>query len=188
MEEYFLKTVICCLFFHFQFRLSVSEYTTGTTTLPPSYPSFTEQWYEGDGGGGGYYVTDEFATETFTDLVTTSLPDYVTPEHGGNNTIYVTGLFPLSHEVDKGSLGRGVKPAIKLAFDKVNEDDTILPGLILESRQFDTKVSTKITITIYRASMYQNILNPSFVFVVQYVMVTTIGKLKHFFFTFCLTT
>lgn len=109
-----------------QFVLIVSEYST---ELP----------YDGNN-----YVTDEFATETFTDIVTTTLPEYETEEPHGNNTIYVTGLFPLSHEVKKGSLGRGVTPAMKLAFDKVNRDPSILPGLTLKSRQFDTKVSNPI--------------------------------------------
>lgn len=61
---------------------------------------------------------------------------------GQKRIIYIAGLFPWSHDIPAGSVGRGVLPAVYLALGHVNHDTTINRKYILRMSSNDTRVST----------------------------------------------
>ena len=57
--------------------------------------------------------------------------------------IVIAGLFPTSYDIEAGQIGRGVRPAVKLALDMVNNNTEILPGYDLQMTWNDTQVRIK---------------------------------------------
>lgn len=55
--------------------------------------------------------------------------------------IVIAGLFPTSHDILAGAIGRGVRPAVQLALDMVNNDTSILRDYDLRMTSNDTEVS-----------------------------------------------
>ena len=54
--------------------------------------------------------------------------------------IVIAGLFPTSHDIAAGKIGRGVRPAVQLALDIVNNDTNILHNYQLNMTWNDTQV------------------------------------------------
>lgn len=54
--------------------------------------------------------------------------------------IVIAGLFPTSEDIPEGRIGRGVRPAVELALDRVNNDSRILKDYVLKLTWNDTKV------------------------------------------------
>ena len=54
--------------------------------------------------------------------------------------IVIAGLFPSSHDIDAGKIGRGVRPAVQLSIDMVNNDTALLPGYKLRMKWNDSQV------------------------------------------------
>ena len=52
----------------------------------------------------------------------------------------IMGLMPLTKEVDKGSIGRGVLPAVELAIEQIRNESLLRP-YFLDLRLYDTEVS-----------------------------------------------
>lgn len=50
------------------------------------------------------------------------------------------GLMPLTKEVAKGSIGRGVLPAVELAIEQIRNESLLRP-YFLDLRLYDTEVS-----------------------------------------------
>jgi len=65
---------------------------------------------------------------------------WITSEHLEKGRVTIAGLFPLSHAVPEGHIGRGVRPAVNMARDLINNDDDILPHHRLDIVDSDTKV------------------------------------------------
>ncbi|RWS25224.1 hypothetical protein B4U80_07642 [Leptotrombidium deliense] len=66
----------------------------------------------------------------------------VTLAASNRTTIYAAGFFPLSNEIEEGSIGRGVLPAVNLALEHIN-NSPVLRGYFLELKYNDTKCSEK---------------------------------------------
>ena len=54
--------------------------------------------------------------------------------------IVIAGLFPLSESIKEGEIGRGVRPAVDLALDMINNNTSILPHHYLSLVANDTQV------------------------------------------------
>lgn len=52
----------------------------------------------------------------------------------------IMGLMPLTKEVAKGSIGRGVLPAVELAIEQIRNESLLRP-YFLDLRLYDTEVS-----------------------------------------------
>lgn len=52
------------------------------------------------------------------------------------------GLMPLTKEVAKGSIGRGVLPAVELAIEQIRNESLLRP-YFLDLRLYDTEVSVR---------------------------------------------
>lgn len=59
----------------------------------------------------------------------------------GKGRIVIAGLFPLSDNVPEVTIGRGVRPAVDLALEMVNEKSDLLPNHYLDIVDNDTKVT-----------------------------------------------
>lgn len=55
--------------------------------------------------------------------------------------IVVAGFFPINTTAPEGDIGRGVLPAVSLAEDDINKDDSVLPNFKLKVHKNDTQVS-----------------------------------------------
>lgn len=53
------------------------------------------------------------------------------------------GLMPLTKEVAKGSIGRGVLPAVELAIEQIRNESLLRP-YFLDLRLYDTEVSVRL--------------------------------------------
>ena len=62
--------------------------------------------------------------------------------------IVVAGLFPLSHKIPEGIIGKGVLPAVNLAVSRVNKNKHILPDYELKIKSQDTRVSIYYALTL----------------------------------------
>ncbi|KAK7466842.1 hypothetical protein BaRGS_00037057, partial [Batillaria attramentaria] len=60
-----------------------------------------------------------------------------TPDKVSRRDIYIAGLFPFSGS--EGHVGNGVKPAVDLALEHINNDSRILPHFNLKISYNDTK-------------------------------------------------
>lgn len=67
--------------------------------------------------------------------------DLVSLETTEKKEIVIAGLFPTSHDIGAGSIGRGVRPAVKLALDMINNNTEILTNYVLNMTWKDTEVS-----------------------------------------------
>lgn len=65
--------------------------------------------------------------------------------------IVIAGLFPISEDIEAGAIGRGVRPAVKLALDMVNNDSRILKDYDLKMTWNDTgvSISSKLFLLLY---------------------------------------
>lgn len=54
----------------------------------------------------------------------------------------ILGLMPLTKEVAKGSIGRGVLPAVELAIEQIRNESLLRP-YFLDLRLYDTEVSVQ---------------------------------------------
>lgn len=54
----------------------------------------------------------------------------------------IMGLMPLTKEVAKGSIGRGVLPAVELAIEQIRNESLLRP-YFLDLRLYDTEVSVQ---------------------------------------------
>lgn len=54
----------------------------------------------------------------------------------------IMGLMPLTKEVAKGSIGRGVLPAVELAIEQIRNESLLRP-YFLDLRLYDTEVSVR---------------------------------------------
>ncbi|CAC5408731.1 GABBR [Mytilus coruscus] len=70
--------------------------------------------------------------------------------------IVIAGLFPTSHDIDAGKIGRGVRPAVKLALDMVNNNTEILPGYDLQMTWNDTQCDMAKATKIFFDMMHEN--------------------------------
>lgn len=59
-----------------------------------------------------------------------------------NGRVVIGGLFPLSEKVPEGAIGRGVKPAVDLAKEMINQNKDLLPDHILDIVDNDTEVNS----------------------------------------------
>nr|KAG5689148.1 hypothetical protein BaRGS_006356 [Batillaria attramentaria] len=59
------------------------------------------------------------------------------PDKVSRRDIYIAGLFPFSGS--EGHVGNGVKPAVDLALEHINNDSRILPHFNLKISYNDTK-------------------------------------------------
>lgn len=55
----------------------------------------------------------------------------------------IMGLMPLTKEVAKGSIGRGVLPAVELAIEQIRNESLLRP-YFLDLRLYDTEVSVRL--------------------------------------------
>jgi hypothetical protein len=55
--------------------------------------------------------------------------------------IVIAGLFPTAEDIKEGEIGRGVRPAVELALERVNNDSRILTDYELKLTWNDTRVS-----------------------------------------------
>lgn len=55
----------------------------------------------------------------------------------------IMGLMPLTKEVAKGSIGRGVLPAVELAIEQIRNESLLRP-YFLDLRLYDTEVSVRM--------------------------------------------
>lgn len=85
----------------------------------------------------------------------------------------IMGLMPLTKEVAKGSIGRGVLPAVELAIEQIRNESLLRP-YFLDLRLYDTEVSVQSPIpsgpgalrgdrasVIVRSSLADRVLCPS---------------------------
>lgn len=61
---------------------------------------------------------------------------------GSQVNVHIGAFFPLSHNVSEGAIGRGVRPAVKLAAKHINSSPLILKDYRLVVQYYDTMVST----------------------------------------------
>lgn len=57
----------------------------------------------------------------------------------------IMGLMPLTKEVAKGSIGRGVLPAVELAIEQIRNESLLRP-YFLDLRLYDTEVSVRMPV------------------------------------------
>lgn len=57
----------------------------------------------------------------------------------------IMGLMPLTKEVAKGSIGRGVLPAVELAIEQIRNESLLRP-YFLDLRLYDTEVSARFPV------------------------------------------
>lgn len=57
----------------------------------------------------------------------------------------IMGLMPLTKEVAKGSIGRGVLPAVELAIEQIRNESLLRP-YFLDLRLYDTEVSVRLPV------------------------------------------
>ena len=67
---------------------------------------------------------------------------------GMKRDIYIAGLFPTSDEIPEGAIGRGVRPAVELALQHINNDSRILKDYTLKMTWNDTKVRHSVLLFI----------------------------------------
>ncbi len=60
---------------------------------------------------------------------------------GSQFNVHIGAFFPLSHNVSEGAIGRGVRPAVKLAAKHINSSPLILKDYRLVVQYYDTMVS-----------------------------------------------
>ncbi|CAG2254551.1 GABBR [Mytilus edulis] len=70
--------------------------------------------------------------------------------------IVIAGLFPTSYDIEAGEIGRGVRPAVKLALDMVNNNTEILPGYDLQMTWNDTQCDMAKATKIFFDMMHEN--------------------------------
>ncbi|XP_033752065.1 LOW QUALITY PROTEIN: gamma-aminobutyric acid type B receptor subunit 2-like [Pecten maximus] len=70
--------------------------------------------------------------------------------------IVIAGLFPTSRDIPAGAIGRGVRPAVQLALDMVNNDTTILKDYILRMTSNDTECDMAKATKIFFDMMDEN--------------------------------
>lgn len=54
--------------------------------------------------------------------------------------VYIAGLFPTDENIPEGAIGRGVRPAVELALQHINNHSGILDRYNLKMTWNDTKV------------------------------------------------
>ncbi|GAB1598328.1 uncharacterized protein LOC115214515 [Argonauta hians] len=75
---------------------------------------------------------------------------------GVSSDLHIIGLFPTTTDREAGAIGRGVRPAVELAIEKVNSDPGILPHWNLTVNWNDTKCDMAVATRLFFDMMHEN--------------------------------